>query len=100
MVDMQPLQSVQPVQSAQPDNTAESTLFMTADEAAKLLGYSPEHVRRCIKKRLIPGIKVGDSYRVFRSFIQRIVAEMEAGRFVDFDDFAVAPPAAVSEAAS
>lgn len=85
---MQPLESVQPVQPIEPARLPEGSLFLTADQTAQLLGYSPDHIRKGIRERRIPGIKVGDSYRVWRTFVQKVLAEMEAGRFVDFDDFA------------
>jgi excisionase family DNA binding protein len=96
---MQPVQSVQSVQQAEPTTTSESSLFITADQAAQIFGYSPDHIRRAIRKRLIPGIKVGDSYRVFRSFVENVVSEMEAGRFVDFDNVHAAQ-ATISEGAA
>jgi excisionase family DNA binding protein len=87
---MQPLHSVQPVQPVQLAILSENTLFLTVDQAATLFGYSADHIRKGVKERRIPGIKVGGSYRVSRSFVEKVVAEMEAGRFVDFDDFAAA----------
>lgn len=90
---MQPLQTVQPPQPGQSDQPAgpsEASPFMTVEQAAEILHVSPEHVRRAISAGRIPGFRFGRAYRVWRSFVERVLAEMEAGRFVDFDDFAAA----------
>lgn len=98
MVGMQPLQTVQTALTVEtPQAPRARSVFMTAQEAADVLDVSRRHVVRAVQEGRIPGFKFGDTYRVFRAFVQKVVAEMEAGRFVDFDDFAANQMTQVSE---
>jgi excisionase family DNA binding protein len=94
---MQPVQSVQLAQRVEPEGPPETSPFVTADRAAEILHMSPEHVRRAIADGVIPGFRFGRAYRAFRPFIDGLLAEMEAGRFVDIGAYAATKLAKVSE---
>lgn len=98
---MQPLQTVQTVLTAEtPQAPRARSVFMTAQEAADVLDVSAKHVIRAIQEGRVPGFKFGDAYRVLRSCIEGVLAEVIAGNYVNVDEFAATKLVEVSEVAS
>lgn len=62
--------------------------FMSAKDAAALLGVSPDHVTRSVAANAIPGYKWGGVYRVLREFVEDVYAEIRAGNAVVVEEFA------------
>jgi len=56
----------EPVRKQFPAKVSHNTEYYTADEAAVILGRTPEYVKRKIKAGLIPGKRVARSYRISR----------------------------------
>ncbi len=56
--------------------------LMTVQQAAELLGCSDMTIRRRIAARQFPAVKNGRKSMIPRSFVERLVAEAEAGRTV------------------
>ena len=63
---------------AHPENHA----LMTVQQAAELLGCSDMTIRRRIAARQFPAVKNGRKSMIPRSFVERLVAEAEAGHTV------------------
>jgi excisionase family DNA binding protein len=56
--------------------------LMTVQQAAELLGCSDMTIRRRIAARQFPAVKNGRKSMIPRSFVERLVAEAEAGQTV------------------
>ena len=56
--------------------------LMTAQQAARLLSCSDMTIRRRIAARQFPAVKNGRKSMIPRSFVERLVAEAEAGQTV------------------
>lgn len=56
--------------------------LITVQQAAELLGCSDMTIRRRIAARQFPAVKNGRKSMIPRSFVERLVAEAEAGRTV------------------
>ena len=61
--------------------------FMPVREVADILGVSEMTIRRAYAAGLTPGITFGTSYRILAAFVAALIAEVEAGRQVNFEDF-------------
>jgi excisionase family DNA binding protein len=59
---------------------------MTVQEAASRLGCSDMTIRRRISARQFPAVKNGRKSMIPRSFVERLLAEAEAGRTVVVDE--------------
>lgn len=60
--------------------------LMTVQKAAELLGCSDMTIRRRISARQFPAVRIGRKSMVPRSFVERLLAEAEAGRTVVLDE--------------
>jgi len=49
---------------------ADISEYMTTDEAAKVLGYSPEYVRRMLRKGKLPSEKMGRLWLIPRDAVE------------------------------
>jgi excisionase family DNA binding protein len=56
----------------------ERPLTVTVDEAARLLGIGRSLAWRYVREGRWPVLKIGDRTLLSRSFIERLVAELEA----------------------
>ncbi len=54
--------------------------FYTPQELAKLLGLTPESIRRAIKAGEIPALKLGGRYYIPTAVVQQLVEEQTARR--------------------
>lgn len=66
---------------------APAELFVTADYAATVFNVSRNHVIRAYQAGFIPGIRFCGLYRLSRTFVEVLVAEINAGRQIDIEDF-------------
>ncbi|REF00356.1 helix-turn-helix domain-containing protein [Thermomonospora umbrina] len=95
------MQSTEPPQSAQTEQSPHPTeRYVTVKDAAQVFGISAVVVYRLFRAGRLPGRKFGRSYRVLREFVDGFDAEVRAGRGVDFDEYADAWFARVSEGAA
>ncbi len=60
--------------------------LMTVPQAAELLGCSAMTIRRRIAVRQFPAVKTGRKSMIPRAFVERLVAEAEAGKTVVVDE--------------
>lgn len=61
--------------------------FVPVREVARTLGVSEMTIRRAYAAGVIPGITFGTSCRILLAFVASLVAEAEAGRQINFEDF-------------
>lgn len=64
--------------------------FMPVKEAAIVLPVSEEYLYAGLRTRRFPGAKFGRVRALLRSFVDDFVAQVETGRFVEFEDYAAA----------
>lgn len=60
--------------------------LMTVQRAAELLGCSDMTIRRRIAARQFPAVRIGRKSMVPRSFVERLLAQAEAGHTVVVDE--------------
>lgn len=79
---------LRPLPTEQATPTPLESPFMSAKDAAALLGVSTDHVTRSVAANAIPGFKWGGIYRVLREFVEDVYAEIRAGNAVVVEEFA------------
>jgi excisionase family DNA binding protein len=60
--------------------------LMTVQKVAELLGCSDMTIRRRISARQFPAVKIGRKSMIPRSFVERLLAQAEAGQTVVVDE--------------
>ncbi|MCW2901785.1 MAG: hypothetical protein JWO67_4050 [Streptosporangiaceae bacterium] len=70
-----------------PGGDAPTELFVTVDYAATVFNVSRSHVIRTYQAGFIPGLRFCGPYRLLRTFVEALVAEINAGRQIDIEDF-------------
>jgi hypothetical protein len=63
-------------------------VFMPVRDAAVMLDVSEDYLRDRLVAGEFPGARFGTSWRLLRSFIGRLVAEVESGRVVIAEEYA------------
>lgn len=55
-------------------NLAELPAFLTAKQVAALLQVSAKHVRDCCREGRIPAIRIGETWRISRDGLLKLIA--------------------------
>ena len=61
--------------------------FITVNQTAKMLGYSPMTIRRRIEARIFPAVTIGRRSMVPREFVEAMVRAAESGRTIVLEEF-------------
>jgi excisionase family DNA binding protein len=62
--------------------------FMPVRDAAVVLNVSEDYLRDRLVAGEFPGARFGSSWRLLRSFVARLVAEVESGRVISAEEYA------------
>src|SRR5260370_39265907 len=81
----QPAQRPEPVSLPAPRPVP---VLMQVRDAAVMLDVSEDYLRDRLVAGEFPGVRFGTSWRLLRSFIGHLVAEVESGRVVIAEEFA------------
>jgi excisionase family DNA binding protein len=77
-----------PGQASAPVAACPVPAFMPVRDAAVVLNVSEDYLRDRLVAGDFPGARFGTSWRLLRSFVTRLVAEVESGQVITAEEYA------------